>query len=184
LRVRWQDIPGDTVHHDDIAQAARQLAEQLIQQSIMVVTAESCTGGGIAQTLTAIAGSSRWFERGFVTYSNDAKQEMLSVQAATLERTGAVSEDTALEMALGAVRHSRGQVSMAVTGIAGPEGGTPDKPVGTVWIAWGHSNGDADAQCFHFQGDRDAVRQQTILEAIRGLNARLKSPQSSSSTRY
>jgi len=106
------------------------------------------------------------------------------VQAATLERTGAVSEDTALEMALGAVRHSRGLVSMAVTGIAGPEGGTPDKPVGTVWIAWGHSNGDADAQCFHFQGDRDAVRQQTILEAIRGLNARLKSPQSSSSTRY
>ncbi len=100
------------MHHDDIAQAVRQLAEQLIQQSIMVVTAESCTGGGIAQALTALAGSSRWFERGFVTYSNEAKQEMLGVQSATLERTGAVSEDTALEMALGAVRHSRGQVSI------------------------------------------------------------------------
>jgi len=170
------------VHHDDIAQAVWQLAEQLIQQSIMVVTAESCTGGGIAQALTALAGSSRWFERGFVTYSNEAKQEMLGVQSATLERTGAVSEDTALEMALGAVRHSRGQVSMAVTGIAGPEGGSPDKPVGTVWIAWGHHNGQAEAQCFHFSGDRDAVRQQTIVEAIRGLNARLKSPQSSSFT--
>jgi nicotinamide-nucleotide amidase len=117
-----------------------------------------------------------------VTYSNEAKQEMLGVQSATLERTGAVSEDTALEMALGAVRHSRGQVSMAVTGIAGPEGGSPDKPVGTVWIAWGHRNGQAEAQCFHFSGDRDAVRQQTIVEAIRGLNARLKSPQSSSFT--
>jgi len=172
------------VHHDDIAQAVQQLAEQLIQQSLMVVTAESCTGGGIAQMLTALAGSSRWFERGFVSYSNDAKQDMLGVQAATLERTGAVSEETALEMALGAVRHSRGQVSMAVTGIAGPQGGTPDKPVGTVWIAWGHSSGHADAHCFQFQGDRDAVRQQTILEAIRGLNARLKSPQSFPSTGY
>lgn len=157
-----------------IQQAAQQLADSLIKQKLMAVTAESCTGGGIAQALTEIPGSSRWFERGFVTYSNEAKQELLGVGAETLEAHGAVSEETALEMARGAISRSRGHISVAVTGIAGPDGGTPDKPVGTVWIAWGQKLGYAEAQCFHFEGDRHAVRQQTILAAIEGLNARLQ----------
>jgi len=162
------------VEQDAIKQAAEQLADSLIKQKLMAVTAESCTGGGIAQVLTEIPGSSRWFERGFVSYSNEAKQELLGVNVATLEAHGAVSEETALEMARGAVAHSRGHVSVAVTGIAGPDGGTPDKPVGTVWIAWGQKLGYAEAQCFLFEGDRHAVRQQTILAALQGLNDRLQ----------
>lgn len=157
-----------------IQQAALQLSENLLKQQLMAVTAESCTGGGIAQALTEIPGSSRWFERGYVSYSNEAKQELLGVNAETLETHGAVSEEIALEMARGAVARSRGHISVAVTGVAGPDGGTPSKPVGTVWIAWGQKLGYAEAQCFHFEGDRHAVRQQTILEAIKGLNARLQ----------
>ena len=166
------------VYGNAIARAAELLAKRLKHQQLMVVTAESCTGGGIAHVLTSIAGSSRWFERGFITYSNEAKQDMLGVQADILESHGAVSEETALAMARGAITCSRGHVSVAVTGIAGPDGGTEEKPVGTVWIAWGQKLGYAEAQCFHFVGGRDAVRQQTILEAIRGLNARLESSQS------
>ncbi len=162
------------VEQDAVAQAAQALAQTLGNQQLMVVTAESCTGGGIAQVLTEIPGSSRWFERGFVSYSNEAKQELLGVSAATLDAHGAVSEATALEMARGAIEHSRGHISVAVTGVAGPDGGTPDKPVGTVWIAWAQKQGPAEAQCFHFAGDRHAVRQQTILAAIEGLNARLQ----------
>ncbi|EKF73029.1 CinA domain-containing protein [Alcanivorax hongdengensis A-11-3] len=158
---------------DQIHEATQTLAQQLIRQQLMTATAESCTGGGIAQVMTSLAGSSRWFERGFVSYSNEAKQELLGVSGETLARVGAVSEETALEMARGAIIRSRAHISVAVTGIAGPDGGSPDKPVGTVWIAWGQKLGYAEAQCFHFDGDRHAVRQQTILEAIRGLNARL-----------
>ena len=159
---------------NDILAAAVALASALQKQRLILATAESCTGGGIAQALTGLSGASTWFDRGFVTYSNEAKVEMLGVQASTLASVGAVSEETALEMARGAITHSRAHVSVAVTGIAGPDGGTPDKPVGTVWIAWGQKLGYAEARCFHFDGDRDAVRQQTILEAILGLNARLK----------
>ena len=159
---------------NDILAAAVALASALQKQRLILATAESCTGGGIAQALTGLSGASTWFDRGFVTYSNEAKVEMLGVQASTLASAGAVSEETALEMARGAITHSRAHVSVAVTGIAGPDGGTPDKPVGTVWIAWGQKLGYAEARCFHFDGDRDAVRQQTILEAILGLNARLK----------
>lgn len=159
---------------DDILTAAQALAESLAQQRLMLTTAESCTGGGIAETLTGIAGASAWFDRGFVTYSNEAKQEMLGVQPATLEASGAVSEAAALEMARGAISHSRAHVSVAVTGIAGPDGGSLDKPVGTVWIAWGQKLGYVEARRFQFDGDRNAVRQQTIHEAILGLNARLK----------
>jgi len=159
---------------NDILAAAVALASALQKQRLILATAESCTGGGIAQALTGLSGASTWFDRGFVTYSNEAKEEMLGVQASTLASVGAVSEETALEMARGAITHSRAHVSVAVTGIAGPDGGTPDKPVGTVWIAWGQKLGYAEARCFHFDGDRDAVRQQTILEAILGLNARLK----------
>jgi nicotinamide-nucleotide amidase len=159
---------------NDILAAAVALAGALQKQRLLLATAESCTGGGIAQTLTSLSGASTWFDRGFVTYSNEAKQEMLGVPASTLATSGAVSEATALDMARGAISHSRAHVSVAVTGIAGPDGGTPDKPVGTVWIAWGQKLGYAEARCFQFDGDRDAVRQQTILHAILGLNARLK----------
>ena len=156
------------MHHDDIAQAVQQLAEQLIQQSLMVVTAESCTGGGIAQMLTALAGSSRWFERGFVSYSNDAKQDMLGVQAATLERTGAVSEETVRAMVAGAVNNSLGDLAVAVSGVAGPGGGSEDKPVGTVWFAWGNAEQQI-TECCHFPGNREQVRALAVVHGIQGL---------------
>ena len=162
------------IRDEEILAAAQALADSLAQQRLLLTTAESCTGGGIAETLTGIAGASAWFDRGFVTYSNEAKLPMLGVAQSTLDRFGAVSEATALEMARGASSHSGAHVSVAVTGIAGPDGGTPDKPVGTVWIAWGQKLGYAEARRFQFDGDRNAVRQQAILEAILGLNARLK----------
>ena len=162
------------IRDEEILAAAQALADSLAQQRLLLTTAESCTGGGIAETLTGIAGASAWFDRGFVTYSNEAKLSMLGVSQSTLDRFGAVSEATALEMARGAISHSSAHVSVAVTGIAGPDGGTPDKPVGTVWIAWGQKLGYAEARRFQFDGDRNAVRQQAILEAILGLNARLK----------
>lgn len=162
------------IRDEEILAAAQALAGSLAQQRLLLTTAESCTGGGIAETLTGIAGASAWFDRGFVTYSNEAKLSMLGVLQSTLDRFGAVSEATALEMARGAISHSGAHVSVAVTGIAGPDGGTPDKPVGTVWIAWGQKLGYAEARRFQFDGDRNAVRQQAILEAILGLNARLK----------
>ena len=162
------------IRDEEILAAAQALAGSLAQQRLLLTTAESCTGGGIAETLTGIAGASAWFDRGFVTYSNEAKLSMLGVSQSTLDRFGAVSEATALEMARGAISHSGAHVSVAVTGIAGPDGGTPGKPVGTVWIAWGQKLGYAEARRFQFDGDRNAVRQQAILEAILGLNARLK----------
>ena len=162
------------IRDEEILAAAQALADSLAQQRLLLTTAESCTGGGIAETLTGIAGASAWFDRGFVTYSNEAKLSMLGVSQSTLDRFGAVSEATALEMARGAISHSGAHVSVAVTGIAGPDGGTPDKPVGTVWSAWGQKLGYAEARRFQFDGDRNAVRQQAILEAILGLNARLK----------
>ena len=140
------------------------IIKKLIKKKIKISIAESCTGGRLSSAFTSVSGSSKVFGLGFVSYSNEAKQDLLGVNAATLDAHGAVSEETALEMARGAVSHSRGHVSVAVTGIAGPDGGSRDKPVGTVWIAWGQKLGYAEAQCFHFQGDRHAVRQQTILE--------------------
>ncbi|MBF5056373.1 CinA domain-containing protein [Alcanivorax sp. 521-1] len=157
----------------DIDQAVRALARDLLERGLKVATAESCTGGGIAQALTEVAGSSDWFERGFVTYSNDAKMEMLGVAAATLERHGAVSEATVLEMARGALTRSRADLSVAVSGVAGPGGGTDDKPVGTVWIAWAQGLDWSRAEVFHFPGDRAAVRRATIAAALDGLRARL-----------
>jgi len=128
----------------------------------MIVTAESCTGGWVAQELTAIAGSSAWFDRGFVTYSNEAKQEMLGVRAQTLKEHGAVSEQTAIEMAQGALERSRASVALAITGIAGPAGGTPAKPVGTVCFAWATKGRPARAETKRFSGDREAVRRQSV----------------------
>ena len=141
---------------------ARKLASHLKARKAMLVTAESCTGGWVAQELTALAGSSAWFDRGFVTYSNEAKQEMLGVRAETLARHGAVSEETASEMATGALKKSRGTVSLAITGIAGPSGGTPAKPVGTVCFAWATRDRPVHAETKHFTGDREAVRRQSV----------------------
>lgn len=135
-----------------------------------LVTAESCTGGGVAEAVTAIAGSSEWFDRGFITYSNEAKIEMLKVSAATLELHGAVSEDTAREMALGALAASPGTVSVSVTGVAGPGGGSPAKPVGMVCFAWARS-GEAmpRSETRRFAGDRQSVRVQSVVHALRGI---------------
>ena len=134
-----------------------------------LATAESCTGGWVAQCLTAIAGSSDWFERGFVTYSNDAKSEMLGVPAATLLAHGAVSEATAAAMALGALRHSRADWALAITGVAGPSGGSPEKPVGTVCFGWAGPDGRVETQTLHFAGDRHAVRAQSVAHALGGV---------------
>lgn len=139
----------------------------------MLATAESCTGGGIACALTEIAGSSAWFERGFVTYSNEAKQEQLGVDAATLAQHGAVSEPVALEMAGGALRHSRAQIALSVTGIAGPTGGTAQKPVGMVCFAWALEGEAPVAVTRHFKGDRAEVRRRAIAFALQGLLERL-----------
>ena len=143
-------------------------ANFLTERNLHLATAESCTGGGLSYWLTSVPGSSAWFDRGFVTYSNAAKVAMLGIDAKQLEINGAVSEETALAMAKGTLLHSRADCAIAITGIAGPEGGTADKPVGTVWIAWAnHQN--AKAQLFHFAGDRQAVRLQSMVAALAGL---------------
>lgn len=142
--------------------SAEKVAQRLKARGGMIVTAESCTGGWVAQELTAIAGSSVWFDRGFVTYSNEAKQEMLGVRAQTLKTHGAVSEETALEMAQGALKHSRGTVAIAITGIAGPTGGSATKPIGTVCFAWATKGKPAHAETKRFSGDREAVRRQSV----------------------
>src|SRR5882672_9556542 len=148
---------------------ARKIGAALTARGALLATAESCTGGWAAQALTALAGSSSWFERGFVTYSNAAKEEMLGVRPGTLARHGAVSEETAREMALGALRHSRAAVALAITGIAGPSGGTRDKPVGTVCFAWAAKGGATRSETRHFTGDREAVRRQSVERALAGV---------------
>lgn len=148
------------------------LATALQSRGWLMATAESCTGGLIAGACTEIAGSSLWFERGFVSYSNQAKTDMLGVAPALIAAQGAVSEAVALAMAQGAVAHSLARCSLAVTGVAGPAGGSPDKPVGTVWFGW-CVDGQTDAECVRFDGDRSAVRQATLEHALAGLLQRL-----------
>lgn len=150
-------------------QLAREAAASVLAQRLMLVTAESCTGGWIAKTLTDLPGSSAWFDAGVVTYSYEAKEALLGVNPRTLERTGAVSEETGLEMVSGALARFGAGVAVAVTGIAGPSGGTPDKPVGTVWVGWKRRGGYAQARLFHFPGDREAIRRQTVAAALAGL---------------
>lgn len=145
------------------------LAQQLNAKGLRVATAESCTGGGIAQVLTAVAGSSAWFECGFVTYSNASKHKMLGVPLETIENHGAVSEAVVVEMTAGALARSEAKLAVAVSGVAGPGGGSIDKPVGTVWLSWQLEGRLASSRCFHFQGDREAVRYQAIEVAIDGL---------------
>jgi nicotinamide-nucleotide amidase len=152
---------------------AQRVGRALAARGAMLVAAESCTGGLIAGAITDVAGSSAWFERGFVTYSNDAKIEMLGVRAATLARYGAVSEPTAAEMAAGALAHSRSAWAVAVTGVAGPDGGTAAKPVGMVCFGWAQRFGPAQTATHHFPGDRAAVRAATVEAALMGVLVRL-----------
>ncbi|QDH69732.1 CinA family protein [Marilutibacter alkalisoli] len=153
--------------------ALRQLAEQVASTAIArhhrLVTAESCTGGWIAKSLTDIPGASDWFESGVTAYSYEAKQALLGVHPHTIEEHGAVSRETVMEMVSGALVHSGATAAVAVTGIAGPTGGNKDKPVGTVWIAWKKRGGYPTAVVFHFDGDRDAVRRQSVAAALHGL---------------
>jgi nicotinamide-nucleotide amidase len=151
-----------------VVNEVRQLAQALKDKGWMLATAESCTGGLIAATCTDLAGSSEWFERGFVTYSNEAKTELLGLDAALIDAHGAVSETVARAMAFGAVRRSRAQVSVAVTGVAGPGGGNKDKPVGTVWFGF-MVDGLLTSELGHFDGDRAAVRAATVQHALRRL---------------
>lgn len=157
----------------DIDRLAIEVGALLKKTGVVLSTAESCTGGWIAQAITSVPGSSAWFDRGFVTYSNEAKIEMLGVATATLAHHGAVSEAVAREMAQGAIRQSRAHVSLAVTGIAGPDGGTPDKPVGTVWLAWGQKRGYAETSLHRLTGDRDTIRARSVIHALDGLRQRL-----------
>jgi nicotinamide-nucleotide amidase len=154
---------------------AARVGRRLLKQHRHVVTAESCTGGWIAKVLTDIAGSSQWFVEGFVTYSNESKVQRLSVPRAVLEKKGAVSEATVRAMAAGALRRAQAQIAVAVTGIAGPDGGVPGKPVGTVWLAWAARRGGAirvGTQLKHFRGDRESVRRKTVRAALEGLLSR------------
>ncbi|MDG2337244.1 MAG: CinA family protein [Gammaproteobacteria bacterium] len=154
---------------NSIPELVQQLADKLLAKKLIISTAESCTGGWISQSLTALAGSSVWFDSGFVTYSNEAKQRLLSVPAAVFDSdgAGAVSEATVLAMTAGAIQNSRANLAVAVSGIAGPDGGSEEKPVGTVWIAWQWESKSL-ARCFHFSGDRESVRRATVLAALDG----------------
>ena len=156
---------------DELQLQAERLGASLRDTKQMLVTAESCTGGWIAKTVTDVAGSSDWFDCGLAAYSYEAKQRLLGVRAETLEHFGAVSRETVVEMVSGALVHSGSTVAVAVTGIAGPGGGTDEKPVGTVWIAWKRRGGYPQAELFHFDGDREAVRRQTVAAALDGLEA-------------
>jgi nicotinamide-nucleotide amidase len=147
---------------------AKQLGDALLAHGMTLATAESCTGGGVAQALTDIAGSSAWFERGFVTYANVAKIEMLGVRQSTLDTHGAVSEITVREMATGALQHSSAHITLAVSGIAGPRGGSPAKPVGTVWFAWATRDGQVQARLHQLSGDRSQIRAQAVQIALQG----------------
>jgi len=157
---------------NELETLARDIGEMALRQEVVITTAESCTAGGVAYALTAVPGSSAWFEEGFVTYSNQAKIYMLNVKSATLDKYGAVSKEIVLEMADGALTQSDAQLSVAISGIAGPDGGTDDKPVGTVWFAWvGTSTFQTECHCF--EGGRQSVREQAIRQALEGLKREL-----------
>ncbi len=154
---------NDTINH-----LVQQLSELLIERGWMIATVESCTGGMIAESITRMPGSSDWFERGFVTYSNDAKQELVGVSSESLHDHGAVSSAVAREMAVGGIQSSRADLAVSVTGVAGPDGGSEEKPVGTVWIAWADRNGKVIDQEYLFSGDRQQVRLTSAQSAFAG----------------
>ena len=157
------------VSNEELHQLARELGDALHTRGWMVATAESCTGGWVGQLLTAIPGSSAWYERGFITYANAAKQEMLGVPADTLETYGAVSEETASAMAAGALAHSHAQASLAISGVAGPGGGTLQKPVGLVCYGWALADGTRMSSTCRLDGDREEIRSRAVAAAMRGL---------------
>lgn len=150
-------------------QLAERVGHALKSRGLMLATAESCTGGWVSEAITMVPGSSDWFERGFVTYTYISKREMLGVSDDTLGRHGAVSENAVREMVTGALKHSHAQVAVAVSGTAGPAGGTPDKPVGTICFAWGLKDGAPESGTRHFAGDREAVRKQSVEHALTGI---------------
>lgn len=145
---------------------AERIGRALEARGLMIATAESCTGGWIAEAITMVPGSSVWFERGFVTYTYISKREMLGVKPATLDKHGAVSEAVVREMVEGAIEHSHAQVAIAVSGVAGPSGGTAEKPVGTVCLGWAIKGGVLECTTKHFNGDREAIRRQTVIHAL------------------
>lgn len=157
------------MNDDLIASSRDRLAVLLMKQGLMLSVAESCTGGWLAKVCTDLDGSSRWFDRGFVTYSNRAKQQMLGVNEQTLQAEGAVSEAVVIEMVSGALLHSDAHVAVSISGIAGPDGGTAEKPVGTVWFAWKNESMPATARCHHLDGNRNEVRHQAVERALQGL---------------
>jgi nicotinamide-nucleotide amidase len=158
----------------DLASLSERIGAACREKRLLIATAESCTGGWAAQVITHTTGSSEWFDRGFVTYANDAKVDMLGVRPETLEEHGAVSAETAAEMAAGAITHSNALISLAITGIAGPTGGSPGKPVGTVCFAWCLRDGQPETEQRHFEGDREAVRRQSVMHALNGLLSRAR----------
>jgi nicotinamide-nucleotide amidase len=164
----------DKISDAELFQFTSQVAQRLLDVNWRLSVAESCTGGWLAKCCTDLAGSSTWFERGFTTYSNQAKQDLLHVKESTILQYGAVSEQTASEMVQGALAASMADISVAITGIAGPDGGTIDKPVGTVWIAWVTKYSVVKTQCCHFIGDRESIRRQAVKLALQGIikNAR------------
>ena len=151
---------------DKLRDLARRLGEGLSKRRLVLACAESCTGGWVAKTVTDIPGSSAWFDRGFVTYTNEAKRQMLGVRAETLERQGAVSVETVREMAEGALMHSGADLALAISGVAGPGGGSEEKPVGTVCFAWSARDGGTRARCKRFNGNREAVRRKSVAYAL------------------
>ena len=159
---------------DALTTLATLVGGRLKAKGLKLATAESCTGGWVAQAVTSISGSSEWFDRGFVTYSNDAKCEMLGVRAETLAAHGAVSEHTAREMAAGALARSSAGAAVAVTGVAGPTGGSSEKPVGTVCFAWACAGAVVESETRRFEGDRDAIRRQSVIRSLQGLLERVE----------
>ncbi len=148
---------------------AARVGRALKRKELMIATAESCTGGWIGQAITMVPGSSEWFERGFITYTYISKREMLGVKPGTLARHGAVSEQVVREMALGALARSHAQVAVSISGVAGPGGGTPDKPVGTVCFAWSRKRVGTVVETRRFRGDRDGIRRRATAHALRGV---------------
>ncbi|MEQ6889300.1 nicotinamide-nucleotide amidohydrolase family protein [Halomonas sp. CS7] len=164
---------AEDLERHDLRGLAERLGERCRARGITVTAAESCTGGGVASAITAVAGSSAWFETGYVTYANGAKTRLLGVPEALLAEHGAVSREVVEAMVIGACRDSGAGLGVAISGVAGPGGGSVDKPVGTVWLAWGSAEG-AESTCHHFPGDRAAVREQAVREALIGLVRRLR----------
>ena len=169
----------NAINDQTLQHLAKQVGLTLVQQGLMLVSAESCTGGWLGHMVTSIAGSSAWYERGFITYTTISKQEMLGVSSKTLKQHGAVSEQTAREMAHGAVSRSHAQIAVSITGIAGPGGGTVEKPVGMVCFAWVRKDNHVRSETRHFTGDREAVRQQSVAVALQGMMTLLHDTSSS-----